>query len=544
MKHFLLIAVSVAILFGLAVNVQPLTAQVFDEYGITTVERGVPYEELASKVVIPAGKFAMPPNFIQGTARGRDDGFYKVNMPFSFEFNGEIYSSLWICVNGYVMFTAAGEAPPQTLPTKNGTMKLSDWFFYFNASYPNNVVAPFMGDHFYRTGDDNPTPWPGANQYVTSEISYGNTDLDNDGTVDVFTIQWKNLNINFDDPLDIVPTAGITSSVGNFQVKFYRSEDPWSKEGDIQFAYGLVNINNPMTNDTRVITQGAAIGVKGNSGQDGQLADFLNGLYYFRPWVDDIKDYDKDVSKSSVQTTTFWQPSGGTDYRVRYIALGRHQKEEFWGDGDVDLSQVEGQKHGGMPQNRFVTVGDARKIIRSIVTNHQLPRERRREAYHGDVNHNGRYFYFQDHNYWLGWNAAGTIRNVFPKDTVFKVKIPWRNMYYGDSLAYILHDVWNPGTNSWHYDAVVPSQISSLSQVYFEVSEYDAAMILHYIGGRLTQLPYLIDSIPTHGKIVPNELFANGINIGDVVTLSENSYKVAIYANGKAVGPIDRKSVV
>lgn len=566
MNRFLLIAVSIATIIGIAFTNQPLKAQVFDEYGITTVLSSTPFKELGaedSKNVIPASRFAMPPTFVQGTVQGRDDGFYQVSLPFPYEFNGEIYTSVWICVNGYVMFTPAGELPPITLPSKNPTgagatgFKLSDWFFYFNASYPKNIIAPYMGDHFYRTGDDNPVPWPGANQYLTSEISTGQTDLDGDNVIDVFTIQWKNLNINFDDPDDIVPTAGITSSVATFQVKLYRSMDDYSKQGDFEFCYGTVNPPNPQTSDTRVITKGAVVGVKGASGQDGQFADFLNGLVNIPGSIDEdgmpvyteeaLQLWDKDDAKSNTTTTTEWQPSGGTDYRIRFFALGRFQKEETWGDGDVNFSSVEGNAHGNMSQPRFVTVADARKIMRAIVLHQPLPRERRREAYHGDVNHNGRYFFYTDHNY-LGWNTAGTARNVYPKDTVFRINLTWKNVYYGDSIGYFIHNVYVPDDindplagGTW-VKKVLPTQISSLSQIYFEANEYDAALILNYLGGRLTQLPYLPDSFPQYGKIMSNEDLANGLRLGEAVKLSENSYKLPIYLNGYLDGALGIKA--
>jgi hypothetical protein len=568
MNRFLLIAVSVAVFLGIAISNQPLTAQVFDEYGVTTVISQAPYRELGSsdsKSSISASRFALPPNFIQGTAVGRDDGFYKVSLPFTFEFNGEEYNSLWICVNGFVMFTPEGEMPPATIPSKNPTgvgatgFMYSDWFFYFNSSYPKNIIAPYMGDHFYRRdGDENPLV--SGNHYVNSEISTGQNDLDGDGEIDVFIVQWKNLNINFDDPLLSVPFDGITSSVGNFQVKLYKSKDIYTNQGDMEFCYGQVNVVNPLTTDTRVITRGAVIGIKGASGQDGQHADFLNGLVNIPGTInefgdveynqDDLDSYNKNLTKTSVQTTTTWQPSGGSDYRIRFFALGRNQKEEFWGDGDANLSQMEGQLHGypGMNQSRFVTVADARAIIRSIVTRQPLPRERRREAYHADVNHNGRYFYYNDHSY-LGWNTAGTFRNVYPKDTTFIVKLTWKNNKYSDSIAYIKHRVFVPALlpldpindGIWK-DMVIPSQISSLSQIYFEATELDAALILHYIGGRLPMLPFLLDSFSLYGKVIPAELLADGIEIGKVISLGENTYKVPVYLNGSLNGPLAIKA--
>ncbi len=538
MNRFFTFAVGIAILLGIAITYQPTKAQVYDEFGVTTLLRQIPYQELESKNVIPASKFAMPPNFIEGTVRGRSDGFYKVDLPFDYEYNGEVYSTVWICVNGYITFTPEGEIPPQTLPKKNGLMDITDWFFYFSSSYPSNVIAPFMGDHFYRTGDDNPTPWPAANQYTRSEISWYYDDEDS-----VFTVQWKNLNINYDDPASGDIWKGITSSVGNFQVKIYQSRDDFTRQGDIEFCYGPAGADNNQTDQTLVKTRDAVVGIKGNMGKEGELADFLNALNYARNWVeDDFEEWDKEEAKTSMKLTNLWPPTTGTDYRFNFNALGRNQKEEFWGDGDVDLSQIEGERQGGMDQSRFVTVRDARNIIRSIVTRKPLPRERRREAYHADVNHNGRYILYEDDD-WYGWNEDGTAREPH-KDTIFRIRLNWKNMYYGDSIEYIIHDVYDYTEDVWEYNKVIPSQISSLSEIYYEATEYDAAIILHYIGGRIPSLPYLLDSIPLYGKEISNDMLADDIIIGEAKKVSKGEYNVPIYLNGYIDGPISLKMIV
>ncbi|MFH1051317.1 MAG: T9SS type A sorting domain-containing protein [bacterium] len=548
MNRILLIAVSVAVFFNLAIITQPLKAQVYDEYGVTTVVRGIPYAELGSsdnKDVLPASTFRLPPMTPGETGvRARDDGFYEVDLPFPYEYNGEVYTSVWICVNGYIVFLPPTEQLPTSLVPKHGAFDFYNFFFYYNASYPKNIVAPFMGDHFYRDGNDNTAP---GDKYMLSEISTGATDLDGDNEADVFTVQWKNLNINYDDPDSPLDYLGIKSSVGNFQVKLYKSEDVFSKQGNIEFCYGQIG-GNTQTSDTRVITKGAAIGLKGNSGKDGEFADFINGLYNVRDWEpEDLQNYDKNVSRNVTTTTVLWQPSGGSDYRVVHIALGRNQAENYWGDGDVNLSKLEGQKHANMSQSRYVTVTDARNILRSIVTRMPLPKERRREAYHADVNHNGRYILYNDLN-WNGWNTAGTVQ-VYPKDTIFKKLMDWKNDYYGDSVQYILHDVWTPAVvgppavpGFWTYDKVITSGVNSLSQIFFEATEYDAALILHYIGGRIPKLPYLPDTVLTHGKITENGKLADNFSIGSITALGNNTYKIPVYLNGYLNGPLAAKA--
>ena len=67
----------------------------------------------------------------------RDDGYVKVTLPFTFNFNGVDRTQLWICVNGFVTFNQ-----PLNLSQESST------FLFVNQvnSYQNNVVAPFWGD--------------------------------------------------------------------------------------------------------------------------------------------------------------------------------------------------------------------------------------------------------------------------------------------------------------------------------------------------------------------------------------------------------------
>jgi hypothetical protein len=143
-----------------------------------------------------------------------------------------------------------------------------------------------------------------------------------------------------------------------------------------------------------------------------------------------------------------------------------------------------------MPQNRFVTVNDARVIMHSMATKVPLDSVRRRNAYHGDVNHNGRY-----------WYPSTNVRE----------DIYWRDMYEGDNL---------------------PAQVPSIKAVFYQVTEYDAAMILHYISARLPYLPWLLDTIPLYGKVTLDEAKASAIRFGDAKLANENSMTIPVYLNG------------
>ncbi|MGB9913218.1 MAG: T9SS type A sorting domain-containing protein, partial [Candidatus Kapaibacteriota bacterium] len=287
----------------------------------------------------------------------------------------------------------------------------------------------------------------------------------------VFIVEWRYLNIN---------DVNVKSSIATFQLRLYKSQDPFTAAGDIEFAYGQVG-GNEYTNDTRVITRNASVGIKG----EFDPADFLNGLEYGR---------DLSIAKTSTRLTNEWAPSGGTDHRIRFKALARFNVEEFWGDGDVDLSKGYNRKHYNMPQSRYVTVNDARIILRSVATGVPLDSVRRRAAYHGDVNHNGRFYYDLNGN---------------------RKEIKWRNKYYGDSL---------------------PPEVGSIKQIFYQANEYDAALILHYISARLPELPWIYDTIPQYGKIDAREI-ANNIIFGKFETVN-NRVRVPIYLNGDYSGPL------
>jgi hypothetical protein len=400
--------------------------------------------------------------------------------------------------------------------------------FEYATNFQNNVVAPFWGDHFLvvpsdTVGENQPGQPPSfTGQHMPGQIGYLTENVDS--THHVFTVEWKNIYCNLQNYATPPAKNGIAlppekNNIASWQVKLYESKDLYSKQGDIEFCYGTSG-GNPHTTDQRFMMQNASIGIKGESNVRTTLgipyADFMNGLFNVKTWDSlTFLSYRDDTARTTTKETINWQPSGGSDYRIWFKALGRLQKEEFWGDGDADLSQIEGQNNAGMDQPRFVTVNDARVIMRSIVLNKQLDSVRRRNAYHGDVNHNGRY-------YWRDM-GAGVIQ---------KTILPWRNYYFGDSLQYILDPVSN---------TIVPSGINSLKQVFYQVSEYDAALIMHYIGGRLPYLPWLLDTIPQYGKIGANTEPANDIISGLIQKVGDNKYKIPIYLNGTVNGPLSVK---
>lgn len=452
MKRFVELTVGIAVILLLVLSLQPsANAQVYGDFDTVRLVRNVPYE-LLDDYTGEITSFGLPPTW----SSNYDDGYSQpIQIPFPFEFGGEIYYQLYVCVNGFVTFSA----PPNT-PAKDPTALFNE-----NTAYPKNVLAVFWGDHIYRQSNER------FNGYKPSRVLY-KSDPENG----IFIVEWRFLNINY-----LLPgNDTVKSSIATFQLRLYKSTDPYSAQGDIEFAYGQIG-GNDSTNDQRVITRGSSVGIKG----EFSPADFLNGL-----------EYEKDpyIARTSMRLTNEWAPSGGTDYRIRFRSMARLNVEEFWGDGDVDLSKGYNRKHWNMPQSRYVTVNDARLILKSIATGVKLDSVRRREAYHGDVNHNGRYYY--------------DINGV-------RKEIKWRNKYYGDSL---------------------PAEVGSLKQIFYQVNAYDAALIMHYMSARIPELPWLYDTIPQYGKLSAFEL-ADNIRFGQP-QLNGNSYLVPVYLNGYYNGPI------
>ena len=467
MKRYFLLAVGVAILLSIAISTQQTQAQVYSLYGSVTITQAS-YRPVEQYQELNPNDFALPPNFIP---TDRDNGYYRipVQLPFPFEYNDEVYDKIWINVNGFAMFTAPGVMPPNVAPDNQSAL------FIQSNSYPNNVLAPFWGDHYYRIGADRFAKYIPSSIRVATEIY--------DPPYRVFIIEWKDLNI-----MD----KSVQSSVGNFQLRLYESKDPYSFQGDIEFAYG--QIGSPDLDPsvgTLVIYRGATVGLKGESqGTTGDDADYMNGLEY---------DQLPQIIRTSRAVTNQWTPSGGTDKRIHFTALVTKKIDEWWGDGDANLSKAVGRKHFLMPQNRFVTVEDARVIMRSVAKKVPLDSIRRREAYHGDVTHNGRFYYDK-----LGQ----------------KVNITWRSKNVGDDL---------------------PPDVTSIKRILYQVTEYDASMILNYIAARVPDLPWIYDTVVRKGKAGIMDQIASSIQFGSAIALADNQYTLPVYINGRVDGPISFK---
>jgi hypothetical protein len=501
MKRQVLVA-SALVLCSIAFGAMDgMAQQIFNQFRQPTLEVGRPYRDIdvctisrLNKQVLGPASFTLPPTNVNDL----DDGYAYIAFPpqFRFNFNGIAHTGIYVSVNGFAVF------PASTGATKLVPAKQSVGLFTNSASYPDNVLAPFWGDHYYRTSADF------GQGYMASEISYV-FDVDRDENCDTIkparpclVIQWKNLNIN---------DQAVNSSVGNFQVRLYLAGATENYQGNVEFAYGQVG-GNPNTSNTTVVTRGATVGIKGDGGFPGFLSDFWNGLR----WAP------QTGANSRTDSTSIWQPSGGrSDAVIRFTAIVRFTFD-MWGLGDADTSKGFGQRHNGMTQNRYVTVNDARTIIRSIVTNRPLDSVWRRQAYQGDVNHTGRFYFTKLNRAFSGDSTVGgnvvIWRRTIDVDQ-FTGKLVRRDLYEGDGL-------YGVGGRA--------PDISNLSQIYYEVTEYDAAMIMRYLSARLPYLPWVRDDLttgPNFGKA--GELVAaDNIAFGKAVAVGNGMYRIPVYLNG------------
>jgi hypothetical protein len=448
MRVRMLLSVMVALGLGL-VGHTTLQAQVYAEFQPAVKVGNRPYTPLSGATVIDANSFVDPAT----NNTDRNNGYYVTLLPFPFEFQGFRYSRIAINVNGFVLLLRPAENPPLT--GSNDPTRL------FANDVPFNVLAPFWGDHYYRTA---------------SQISYKVVGA---APNRAFVVEWKNLNIN--------DTTSPTS-VASFQLWIYESARPGNFQGDVEFAYGLTGAGGYVKVD------GAAIGIKGGFG------DYLNGLVFTGDVVQ---------ARTSTQLSTTWQPSGGSDTVIRFNAIPRLFLEG-WGDGDVDFSQV--GKHSGLGQDRFVTVNDVMLILRSVATNQRLDSLKGRQAYHGDVNHNGRYYYSTRNDS----NTADT--------SMYRRAIPTRSLYYWQDL---------PSDNSLPF-------VGGYPVLFFEATEYDAAIIMLYMAARVPYLPWLLDltELPPYGRGAAGAGVASTVVPGTPMLEGNGVYRVPLLLDGAWEGAL------
>jgi len=155
-----------------------------------------------------------------------------------------------------------------------------------------------------------------------------------------------------------------------------------------------------------------------------------------------------------------------------------------WGNGDADGSSLPGKKHAGLPQQRYITHSDARVIMRWAVNDGALPDSLKTDSteysnlYRADVNHNGRYYFSN--------RTPDNQRDTTLWKRFIDIGIDGQRLRYDSS----------------NYLAIMPPDAGPLSRVYFQTTPMDAALVLHYLAGRVPMMPWIWDTIPSYGKVV------------------------------------------
>lgn len=488
---------------ALAVSALALTkvdAQVYTGFTNTIVNK--PFVDLpASKTLMARSSFvdAQTPS-----VQDPDNGYYRINGQFGiplndfyFVFDGTPRSVVNVNVNGFVMFDN---------PIRQGTDLPNN---LFGNSGPTSVVAPYWGDHYYRSGVSADAG------YVPSSVSYL---IEGTAPNRVLTIEWKNLNINYRfNPLD--PNAANDplatpqrTSVGSFQVKLYESlplnqiKPANALNGNIEFYYSTVG--DPSVPGV-IKTSGASVGLKSAVTGAGAGITFMNGLF-----IEDstsiayVRTIDnKDSVRGSFRLTSTWAPSRANNNVVSFVSTPKPALPG-WGDGDANLTQL---TRTDLKQNRFVTMADVITVMRSVAKVQPLDSILGRSAYHADVNHDGRFYYRQ---------VGSTLQRVQISTRVYGI----------DTLANnVLRE---------NVEQSVPNDANRVTQMYFQANEDDAALILSYIGGRIPALPWIIN-INHLGKVSSSNQ-APSLEIGAPINVN-GSVKYPLYVKNHISGPFSAK---
>lgn len=398
MRKYFLYMLSIAVVTCFFLTGQQSNAQVYKQFeGIGTYRNELPYDELVKgKTEISEDDFVLPPNNQKDLEL--NDGYYELPLGFTYRYNGVDYTRVWISINGFITF----DQPPSLVEVARDPEGL----FRIDNSTPNNIIAPFWGDHKYRSSKEvaNATP---KNKYAQSHINYkeGTYKLElPDGSVVTrknMLIEWENLNICYADTIAGVPVE-YPGNVASFILIIYQgANDIDSKQGNIEFKYDFFGpIPTQAVSSEKSNVLRASVGFKGAGFGLGDRADYINALYNGRYGGSDPLPADETLQHSSTKLCELMPPSGSNDYSILAYSVYSVTDARTWGDGDADMSKADGGRHYNFreKQNVYVNINDVRTIMRSVVTGIKLDSAYAEAAYHADVHHDGRYYYLVHKN--------------------------------------------------------------------------------------------------------------------------------------------------
>lgn len=297
----------------------------------------------------------------------RDDGVANdIPVGFTFDYNDGLFNTVNVCINGWA-----------SIGHQQTPVITHDVYYLFRANQPNNTLAPFWGDHMYRLPVETLAGYkPTTVHYITNYVPATSPCAPPGSVLGTFTLEWKDLNIN---------EKTNVNSVATFQIKIIENDYAQGCVPDhratVEFHYGSIG------NLGTVRTQGSTVGIE-DSVSDSLAHSFMNALYPSSFAGED------STRRNDDSLTSCWPPATCLPGRViRFTPEGRGKFEE-WGDGDVNLTQLDNNASAEirLNQNRFVTLADADSLLRASARAYPpLDSVEGRQAFHGDANHSGRY---------------------------------------------------------------------------------------------------------------------------------------------------------
>jgi hypothetical protein len=454
MKKSFLFILSIVAMICLLSNQSALRANVYSQFDRVGTKGFQWIDSLSTTgyTRIPEAEFKINWQSASPTADTElDDGYAKIPLGFTYRYNDSNYHEVYVSINGFITF----ELPPNITELSRRDTNL----FRSANGVPSNVIAPYWGDHKYWKSND---PQIGAHGCAPSEIGYERgtiitinpLDTPNTWIQNYCLIRWSNLNVNYRthpewEGSSVAPEY-FYGNIASFQMIIY--EGPPSaviSRGDVEFQYNTLGRTLEQTNNfpNSILNPAnrAAIGVNG-TGLTGTDADFINALYNGNRF-----GYPASVIQQRTEKTfaTEWPPSWNATHSIILIANYRIDAtggtgDTIWGDGDADMSKIAGGRHNifADKQQFFVTMSDVRRIMVALIDGKPLDSAYKQAAFHGDVNHNGRYYYL---------NANDVIVRRFgnpsnPSKDTFSVSLTSSGVsnaflpYYGKNNDYIEMD--------------------------------------------------------------------------------------------------------
>lgn len=490
-------ALAVAAMIATAVP-QGASAQIYNEYDISLVPR-IYQAQTARGTIIPRNSFV---ELFSGAVDPDNGVAGPISIGFPFEYNGQTYTQIYVSVNGWISFR-------DPLSTGGAGFFGDDPYALFNNTRPNLTVAPYFGDHYLRTpGFDDVDP--SGRAYTPSFIRYvlkQNAGLGPDTLV----IEWENLNINYrfdpDDPDNPLANPALVqpqaTSIGTFQLWLIEGDTVGTEcraaQGSIEFHYG------PIGNRGIVKVSQASVGIEDEPAVPGGQTTYMNAVAWLQ------SGFNRDSLIYSRRLTTNFPPSGLPSQVFRFTSRCR-ERIGGWGDGDADLTQLNRNAPALVRQDQrlFVTFADVIRILRHIATRDvDFDSVYGRHGFHGDVNHNGR-FYYSTRNLANTADSTDGVGNIIRHKRFFTTK-----------------DI-NP-------ELPFPND-NSFPGFLFDADEFDAGLIMLYLAAKLPVLPWLPDTLPYFtGKAVPT-LPVSDVHFGAARSIGSNRYEIPVVFNGALRG--------